>query len=248
MGIVQARKLSRPAVPDVETHTEDLDGDLDGDFYDAPRMPSSTRRYRSAPPVQHNTLDDPMTGKGVLVQRRRASLSRPTSVHGVASNAIAPTRTRTQTLKHGNTGNTEPLQDEHHFPWISVLIGMVIMILLVMALSTFATWWQGFQDDLHFGRPRTFQFDAVVGHADSSSNPTHFICLNLHGHVEVIEIPGGDASHTRIFAGPTLLGAGQDLTPVTGEIRTIDGKQDLVLHIQNQQVIFINDGQTFHQQ
>ncbi|HZR39607.1 MAG TPA: hypothetical protein VFB12_05810 [Ktedonobacteraceae bacterium] len=244
MGTVQARKVSRPAQPDVERDTEDFDGDLDSN-YSISRMPSSARRYKTAPPMQHDTLDEPITG-GVLIQRRRASLGQHTGMHGVASNAVAPTHLEPQ-LRHSRSG---PLTHTHEreFPWVSVLIGMVVMILLVMALSAIASWWQGYQDDIHFGRPRTYQFDAVVGHEDSSSNPTHFICLNLHGHVEIIEIPGGDASHTRVFNGPTLLGPGQDLTPVTGEIRDIDGKPDLVVHIQGQQIIFINDGQTFHQQ
>jgi hypothetical protein len=68
--------------------------------------------------------------------------------------------------------------------------------------------------------------------------------------VQIIEIPGGDPSRSRIFIGPTLYGDGQELTPVTGEIRDLngDGKPDLVVHIQNQQVRFINDGTTFHSQ
>jgi hypothetical protein len=74
--------------------------------------------------------------------------------------------------------------------------------------------------------------------------------MNLNRHVEIIEIPGGDPSRTRIFLGPVLYGDGQDLTPVTGEVRDIngDGKLDLIVHIQNQQIIFLNDGSTFHPQ
>src|SRR2546425_1583080 len=43
----------------------------------------------------------------------------------------------------------------------------------------------------HYGRPRTFQTDAVVGHNDSAASPSHFIAINLNRHVEVIECPGG---------------------------------------------------------
>src|SRR5215469_16870910 len=71
------------------------------------------------------------------------------------------------------------------------------------------------KDDLHYGRPRTFQIDAVVGQNDSASNPSHFIALNLNGRIEVIEFPGGDASKARIYLGPQLYGSGQDLIPVT---------------------------------
>jgi hypothetical protein len=131
------------------------------------------------------------------------------------------------------------------FSWTTLLIGMVATIMLLMALSSALSWWQVYQDDLHYGRPRTYQFDAVVGHNDSAKNPSHFILLNLNRRVQVIELPGGDASKPRTFTGPTLLGEGQDLTPITGEIRDVNGRKDLVIHIQNQQIVFINDGTAF---
>ena len=54
----------------------------------------------------------------------------------------------------------------------------------------------------------------------------------------------------RVFMGPVLFGDGQDLTPVTGEIRDVngDGKPDLIVHILNEQIVFLNDGTTFRQQ
>ncbi len=33
--------------------------------------------------------------------------------------------------------------------------------------------------------PRTFQVDAVVGHNDSATNPSHFIAMNLNGRIEM---------------------------------------------------------------
>jgi hypothetical protein len=122
------------------------------------------------------------------------------------------------------------------------------MIVVVMSINLFSSWWQTYQNDIHYGRPRTYQMDAVVGHDDSPAHPTHFIFLNLNRHVEIIEIPGGDPSKTRIYVGPVLFGNGQDLTPVTGEIRDDNGRKDLVVHIQNQEILFINDGTTFHAQ
>ncbi len=129
-----------------------------------------------------------------------------------------------------------------------LLLGATAAVLLVILLSVLFSWWQGVMDNMHYGYPRTSQLDAVVGHNDSESNQTHFIFLNLHGHIEVIEIPGGDPAHARIFTGPTLVGAGQDLIPVTGEIRIENGRRDLIVHVQNQQIVYINDGSTFHQQ
>ncbi len=157
----------------------------------------------------------------------------------MVSNAVAPSHLDKQ---------QEHVAANKRFPLVTLLIGMIITILLLMALNALTSWWQEYQDNLHYGYPRTSQLDAIVGHNDSQENPTHFIFLNLRGHIEVIEIPGGDVSHARIFSGPTLFGDGRDLTPVTGEIRNEGGRRDLIVHIQNQQIVFVNDGTTFHAQ
>ncbi len=65
--------------------------------------------------------------------------------------------------------------------------------------------------------------------------------------MQIFEIPGGDASRTRIYTGPVLFGDGQDLTPITGELRDVngDGKPDLVVYIGDQRIVYINDGTMF---
>ncbi len=226
METIQAKKQARPAEYDIED---------DEELY-VTRMPSSTRRYRSAPPVQQESHDGPDTQSGVLIQRRRSSLS-PKRTSGIASSAITAPDTHTQ-------------RSARRFPLIAILVGVVLTIVLFMSLSVLGSWWHTYQDDLHYGRPRTSQLDAVVSHGDSVINKTHFIFLNLNRHVEIIEIPGGDATHMRVFLGPVLFGDGQDLTPITGEIRDVngDGKPDLIVHIQNEQIIFLNDGTTFRPQ
>jgi hypothetical protein len=98
-----------------------------------------------------------------------------------------------------------------------------------------------------YGRPRTFQTDAVVGHHDSSANPSHFLAINLNRHVLAFECPGGDCTHAVIYLGPTLLGEGQDVTPVTLTFQDLngDGKPDMLVHIQDQQVVFLNENGKF---
>ncbi len=223
METASTRKRPQPVYDDVE-HADDI--------YTT-RMPSSTRRYKT-----YNTADDPTLMKGTLIQRRRSSLATH-STHGITSNAVAPTR-------------TEPLPAPHargkHVALIAILAGMAITVVLLISLSALIPWWQNYQNDLHYGYPRTSQLDAVVGHDDSTSSPTHFIFLNLHGHIEVIEIPGGNPALTRAFSGPTLFGSNADLPPVTGTIRDDHGHYDLILHVQNQQIVFLNDGTTFHLQ
>jgi hypothetical protein len=221
MDMAHTRKQSHPIADDM----------LDDDSLYETRMPSSVRRYKS-PSASRDTADESVARQGAFIQRR-SSGSR--STQGIASKAVAPSRAQSE---------------QRRFPLIPTLIGMIITIILIMSFSLVSTWWNTYQDDLHYGMPRTSQLDAVVGHGDSASNPTHFIFMNLRRHVQIIEIPGGDPSHSRIFIGPTLYGDGQDLTPVTGEIRDLngDGKLDLIVHIQNQQVRFINDGTTFRSQ
>ena len=194
------------------------------------RPPSSVRKYNH--PVQNDALDDPVIEKAFI--QRRSTNTGPNSNSGVASKAVNPPA-------------AETWRNSKRFPMMAVLLGMIVMAFLAYALSAFGAWWQVHQDDVTYGRPRTYQFDAVVGHNDSASNPTHFIFLNLNRHVEIIELPGGDGSHARIYTGPTLFGDGQDLTPVTGEVRDVngDGKPDLIVHIQDQRIVFINDGTQF---
>jgi hypothetical protein len=82
----------------------------------------------------------------------------------------------------------------------------------------------------------------VVGHDDSVTNPSHFLALNLNRHVEVIEFPGGDATHAKVYLGPILVGPGQDLAPVTLTFKDVnhDGKLDMIVNVQDSHFIFLN--------
>ncbi len=223
MSAMQARKPSQQIEYDVED---------DEKFY-VTRSPSSARKYRQ--PAEHEILEYPTTQPGMFIQRRRSGFG-PNASTGMASKAVAPP-----------AAQERPMLKRRHFPLVAILLGMLAMATLVVGLSALGSWWQVHQDDMQYGRPRTFQLDAVVGHADSPSSPTHLIFINLHRHVEIIEFPGGDATHAHIYSGPVLFGDGQDLTPVTGEVRDVngDGKPDLIVHIQDQRLILINDGTQF---
>ncbi len=121
------------------------------------------------------------------------------------------------------------------------------MILGWFMISALGSWWQVTQDDWHYGRPRTYQTDAFVGQGDSPTNPSHFIAMNLNRHIVVIEMPGGDPSKARIFNGPTLIGPGQDLVPVTLTFKDVngDGKIDMVINVQDSHFVFLNENGTF---
>ena len=132
-------------------------------------------------------------------------------------------------------------------PLLLLGLGMILMLVLWTLLTVVASWWNTTWDDLHYGRPRTFQTDAVVGQNDSSSNPSHFIALNLNGRIEVIEFPGGDASKARIYIGPQLYDAGSNLIPVTLSFVDVNGnhRPDMIIRFQDTRIVYINENGGF---
>ncbi|HZR43977.1 MAG TPA: hypothetical protein VFB12_27935 [Ktedonobacteraceae bacterium] len=125
--------------------------------------------------------------------------------------------------------------------------GMLMALAAVLLGQLVVGWITITWDDWHYGRPRTFQCDAVVGHADSPAQPSHFIALNLKGHIEVIELPGGDPSHTRIYQGPQIYGPGADLVPVTLQFPDPGHTHhpDMLILFQGTQVVLHNVDGTF---
>jgi hypothetical protein len=109
-------------------------------------------------------------------------------------------------------------------------------------------WTQNTWDNLHYGYPRTYQIDAVVGQGDDAAHPSHFLAVNLHGQIEVIDLPAGDASHARIYLGPHLYGPDASLVPVT--LQFVDSRHthqpDMVVLFQGQHMVFRNATGTFH--
>jgi len=132
-------------------------------------------------------------------------------------------------------------------PLLYLGIGMLGMLVLWTILVFLVGWVGTTLDDIRYGRPRTFQIDAIVGHNDSVASPSHFIAINLNGHIEVIEMPSGDASHARIYIGPQLYGANADLVPVTLSFVDVNGnkKPDMIIHFQGTEVVFINEAGGF---
>ncbi len=125
-------------------------------------------------------------------------------------------------------------------------LGMCIMLILIVAGQWFVGWAQIQLDDWHYGRPRTFQADVYVGQ-EATGQPSHFVALNNHGQVEIIELPGNDPSRARIFLGPHLLGMNADLTPIT--LRFLDPQHthhpDMVVYCGTTSVLFLNRQGTF---
>ena len=123
---------------------------------------------------------------------------------------------------------------------IFALLGVVLVNLLVVRGQTWV-------DDVRYGRPRTMQLSAFVGHNERPGQPTHFVAMNLNRRVVVIELPGGDSTKAQTLQGPYLFGANEDLTPVTLRAQDInnDTKGDLVIAVKNEEIIYINTGDSF---
>lgn len=54
----------------------------------------------------------------------------------------------------------------------------------------------------------------------------------------------------KVYLGPVLIGDGQDFTPVTLTFEDVngDGKPDMLVHIGDQTIVFLNDGGAFRPQ
>jgi hypothetical protein len=176
--------------------------------------------------VEQDALDAAQTGRGSATATRvRRAPTMPTTL----PHTPQPKQT------------TRPRSRLH--PLFFLGVGMLATLALIAMLSIVTSWFTTTLDDLRYGRPRTFQIDAYVGHNESPGMPSHFLAVNLHGRIEVIELPGGDASHARIYIGPQLYGSDADLIPVTLSFIDVNGdrKPDMIISFQGTQVVFIND-------
>ena len=130
---------------------------------------------------------------------------------------------------------------QSHLNLTSLGIGMMIALAAVLLGQLLLSWCSMTWDDIHYGNPRTYQTDAFVGH-EAGQVPSHFIVLNLHGRIEVIELQGGDPAKTKIYVGPRIAGFRAEDVPVT--VQFVDPHHthhpDMVLQFQGTQVVFHN--------
>ncbi len=169
------------------------------------------------------------------------------------TSAIRYSQPRQQVYQQGNKRivihNEPPPTRKLHWS-VFLGLGMIVALTFWVVGSYVLAWWTNHQLDATYGMPRTYQTDQVVGHSDSTDHPTHFVAINLNGRITIIEVPGDDPSHARIYSGPTLYSDNGNLTPVTLEFKDINGdsKVDMIVHIGDQQIIYLNDGTQFKPQ
>jgi hypothetical protein len=231
---VRSARIVQPTRSTHDDYASDVLTEIEQDYADDPRpgrLPTSARTY------------GPVSGQK---QRVRYEYRPDTPIQRRRS---APTQTGSGTRETEDIPQARTVRKRRGIglrahPFLYLGVGMLA---LWVVLSALVSWWNTTQDDWKYGRPRTYQFDAMFGHNDSAANPTHIIIVNLSRHIIIIELPGGDPGHSRIYSGPTLFQDGGDLLPVTGKAIDVngDGKLDLVLYVQDQRIVFINDGTQF---
>ena len=201
---------------------------MDYDDQWPPRLPSSSRRYDVT--TQGRYQLHPTQVQRLPIPPRR-SAGRMTEEHPPA----LPSRRQ----------RSSGLFRAHPLLWVG--FGMLVMLLAWTGLQALGSWWSLHQEDVTYGRPRTAQYDVVVGHNDSASHPTHFIALNLNAEVIVIELPGGDSSKARIYQGPHLFDPGAALYPVTLSFPDPqgNGKPNMEVHVQGQIIVYLNQNGQF---
>ena len=192
---------------------------------------------------------------------RTQSYPQPTTDVDDVPDSFYDTRLPTSTRRYVDTRGNQVIQRGNQriiihqepprkkFPWLSLIgIGRFIALLLVWGFNALSGWWAAHQLDATYGFPRTYQVDAVVYQGDSAEHPSHYIFLNLNGTMQIIELPHGDSAHARIYKGPTLVTDNAELIPVTGEIKVVNGKEEMLVHIGDQEIIYVNDGSQFKPQ
>jgi len=102
-------------------------------------------------------------------------------------------------------------------------VGMLALLALWFTSSVTISWLTQRYYDYHYGNPRTYQADVVVGHKDNPPNrPSHFIAINLNRQAIVVEFPGGEPATSVSYVAPLYIaGDGADQAPITLEFRDV---------------------------
>src|SRR6266566_5466457 len=147
---------------------------------DAPYI--STTRNRSHAPTTQNYFEIDEEGKEAYAQLPTRTSARRYDLAPYAGRGERRTEELTRPGKH---------------PLFTIGICLVILVVFLTAYTLIPPALQKWQDDRMYGYPRTFQTDATVGHGGTE----HFLALNNHGTIEVVEIPTdpGKTNQSRLY-------------------------------------------------
>lgn len=220
-------------------------------------MPVLDNEHRSATrsALRYRPIATDASGPDPLVARQRCSRpdTRVTSVPGAPDDLDLkkeqqPLRRRRVNQPGPQRKAAHPVRAGRHFhPLFFVGVGLLATILLWIGMTQLIAWGTNAYNTIVYGYPRTYQIDATVGQGDSVQHPSHFVAINLHGIVTIIDFPGGDPSRAREFVSSGALGPNSEQAVVT--LRFIDlnhnGKPDMLITTGGVQSVLINDGSTF---
>ena len=205
---------------------------------------------RASPPRRTTTQqsaipDEYPVDEGLTPVRSRTSAVPFTSTYTTAQGE--------QVMQRGNKRfviHDEPPPKQRRRPHWLVISGLSMMFLLLLwaFLSWFTSWIANNQLNATYEYPRVSQADAIVYPGDTSDHPSHYLFLNLQGTVLIVELPHGDSAKARIYKGPTLFSDNADQIPVTGEFRVVNNRVEMLVHIQDRVILYINDGTQFKPQ
>jgi hypothetical protein len=202
------------------------------------------QRYQNAPARRYQVqTDDVEEDESLYDPPSHSNVRRYTSTPPQAEVRVTHHRASARTQAPPAQHTPAPTRRVHGL--VLVGVGMLVMLALWQGGSLVLSLWQSYQNDLHYGRPRTTQVDAKVGHNDADTL-SHFIAVNLAGHIVVVEFPGGDAAHAKVYIGP-IMAPGHELDPVTLTFKDVngDGKPDMIIAVGEVREVFINDNGSF---
>ena len=197
----------------------------ENDAYYQTRLPTSVRRYQSLPEVLNKQ------GRINIVEHYH---DQPLRAH---RHQLPPPPQHEQYVEEVEPIPGKAQRRRHPLLWF----GLFCILLTVgwIGLNFVTTWYQNVQNDLTYGTKRHFEIDAVVGHSDSPTNPTHFTAENDNGQIIVIELPGGNVSKAKIYQIEIVPGnAGNPPVKLSFQDLNGDGKPDMLVQIGEGAAIF----------
>jgi hypothetical protein len=162
---------------------------------------------------------------------------RPASVAAPNQARPRPARERAERVAAPRQGNR----------LLTLLFAVALVVVVFLAATAAFNWGRVRLDDLRYGRPRTTQLAAYVGHGDGDGLPTQLMAVNMNRRITIIEVPGGDPSRVRTIPGPYLVGKDEELTVATMRLLDVNGDShpDLLLRVKNEELVYINDNGEF---
>jgi hypothetical protein len=211
--------------------TFDAEGEYEieeDDSYYGTRLPTSARRYQRMP-------IDSRAGSANVVEHfhdtplrahRQHYGQSPQLQQAHQSNMYTEDKENVRTQR----GSVKQERRAHPLFWIGFFL--TSLLLGWMGLNVVTAWFQGVQNDWTYGKQRHFEINAVVGHGDSATNPSHFTAENISGAIIVIELPGGNVNKAKIYQIETVPNnANNPPVKVTFQDMNADGRPDMLVVI-----------------